>query len=73
MAHFIKKIMNEGAVVVTGFVERSLHTPEVCGLNPVIGELFYWKFDYYKLLREEENKEKEAGSGPFKNDISKWP
>ena len=49
MAHFIKKIMNEGAVVVTGFVERSLHTPEVCGLNPVIGELFYWKFVYYKL------------------------
>ena len=54
-------------MVVAQLVEQSLPLPEVCGLNPVIGKnLFilnicllstvYWK---------DENKEKEAGDGPF--------
>ena len=54
-------------MVVAQLEERSLPIPEVCGSNPVIGKnLFilnicllstvYWK---------DENKEKEAGDGPF--------
>ena len=56
------------AVVVAQLVERLLPIPDVRGSNPVIGKnLFilnicllltvYWK---------DENKEKEAGIGPFK-------
>ena len=37
-------------------VEQSLPIPEVRGLNPIIGKNLYWK---------DENKEKEAGKGPF--------
>ena len=53
------------AVVVAQLVERSLLIPEVRGSNPVIGKKLlnicllstvYWK---------DENKEKEAGIGPF--------
>ena len=33
-----------GAVVVAQLVERSLPTPEVRGLIPVIGKLLYWTF-----------------------------
>ena len=58
-------------VVVAQLVERSLSLPEVRGSNPVIGKnLFisnicllstvYWK---------DENKEKEAGNGPFKKSL----
>ena len=56
------------AVVVAQLVERSLPIPEARGSNPVIGKnvlilnicllsTVYWK---------DENKEKEAGDGPFK-------
>ena len=34
------------------------------GSNPVIGKI-YWTFDYYQLYWRDENKEKEAGNGPF--------
>ena len=48
------------AVVVAQLVERSLPTPEIRGSNPNIGKLYlpivHWK---------DENKEKEAGNGPF--------
>ena len=53
----VKHFFLHKAVVVAQLVERSLPTPEVRGLNPVIGKLLYWK---------DENKEKEAGNGPFK-------
>ena len=42
-------------------VERSLPPPEVRGSNPVIGNLFV----YCQLYSKDENKEKEAGNGPF--------
>ena len=59
-------------MVVAHLVERSLPIPEVRGSNPDIGILFilnicllstvYWK---------DENKEKEAGYGPFKKKTKK--
>ena len=48
------------AVVVAQLVERSLPTPEIRGSNPNIGK-FYLPIGN----RKEENKEKEAGNGPF--------
>ena len=35
------KELKEGGVVVAQLVERSLPIPEVCGLNPVIGQNLY--------------------------------
>ena len=52
-------------VVVAQLVERSLSIPEVRGSNPVIGKI-YWTFVYCQLYWKDENKEKEAGNGPFK-------
>ena len=63
----VTKEKSFGAVVVAQLVERALPIPEVRGSNPDIGiNLFrlniclqstvYWK---------DENKEKEAGNGPF--------
>ena len=54
-----------GAGVVTQLVERLLPTPEVRGSNPVIGKLLYETFVYCQLYWKDENKEKEAGNGPF--------
>ena len=51
-------------VVVAQLVERSLPIPEVRGSNPVIGKI-YWIFVYCQLYWKDENKEKEAGNGPF--------
>ena len=45
-------------------VEQLLLTPEVRGLNPVIGEILM-NIVYCQLYRKDENKEKEAGNGPF--------
>ena len=57
---------------VAELVERSLPIPEVCGSNPVIGKkLFIWNICL--LSRNDENKEKEAGDGPFfKKKQSDW-
>ena len=63
----IPKTCDLWAVVVTvaQLVERLLLTPEVCSSNPVIGKLLYWTFVYCQLYWKIENKEKEAGNGPF--------
>ncbi len=48
-------------VVVAQLVEQSLPKPEIRGSNPNIGKL------YLPIVnRKDENKEKEAGNGPFK-------
>ena len=52
------------AVVVVQLVERSLPTPEIHGSNPVIGK-FYKLLTVFNLYWKDENKEKEAGRGPF--------
>ena len=52
------------AVVVAQLVERSLPTPEICGLNPGIGKFFINQIIYQVYHRKDENKEKEAGNGP---------
>ena len=46
-------------------IERSLPTPEVCSLNPVISKLLYGTFVYCQLYGKDENKEKEAGMAVF--------
>ena len=51
----------------------SAPTPEVHGSNPVISKLLYGTFVYCQLYWKDENKQKEAGNGPFlflKNDHS---
>ena len=57
MVHGTKK-QNIWAVVVAQLVERSLPTPEVRGLNPVIGKLLYGTFVYWQLYWKDENKQK---------------
>ena len=49
-------------------VERSLLIPEVCSLNPVIGKNLYILniCILSTVYCKDENKEKEAGNGPFK-------
>ena len=56
-------------MVVAQLVEQLLLTPEVRGLNPVIGEILM-NIVYCQLYRKDENKEKEAGNGPFYKKIS---
>ena len=51
-------------MVVTQLVKRSLPTPEVQGLNPVIGKFFYRTF-VCQLYRKYKNKDKEDENGPF--------
>ena len=49
-------------------VERSLLIPEVRGLNPVIGKNLFIYIEHFLLSTvycKDENKEKEAGDGPF--------
>ena len=53
------------AVVVAQLAERSLPTPEIRGSNPDIGNISNI-FICQLLSRKDENKEKEAGNGPFK-------
>ena len=53
------------SVVVAQLEEQLLPTPEVQGLNLVIGILLSRRFVYCQLKRKEESKEKEAGNGPF--------
>ena len=57
------------AVVMAQLVDRLLPIPEVRSSNPVIGKNLYWTF-YSQLYWKDENKEKEAGKGPFKKTIS---
>ena len=45
--------------------ERSLPLPEDPGLNPVIGKLLLNIYLLLTVSRKDENKEKEAGNGPF--------
>ena len=62
-----KKSWNR-AVVVAQLAEQSLPIPVVRGSNPVIGKnlFIYWRFVCCQLCIEiNENKEKEAGNGPF--------
>ena len=57
------------AVVVAQLVEWSLPIPEVRGLNPVIGKKIIYILNICLLSTvywKDENKEKEAGNGPFK-------
>ena len=54
-------------MVVAQFVEWLLPTPEVHGLNPVIGKFLCRTFVYCQLYYTEKTKitEKRQGSGPF--------
>ena len=52
---------------VGSLVELLLPTPEVRGSNYVTGKLLYGTFVYCQLHRKDENqRKKEAGNGPFK-------
>ena len=46
-------------------VERPLPIPEVCGSNPVIGKKLLNICLLSTVYCKDENKEKEAGNGPF--------
>ena len=50
-------------MVATQLVEQLLASPEVQGSNSVIGKKLCNV--YYQLFWKDENKEKEAGIGPF--------
>ena len=52
-------------MVVAQLAERSLPTPEIRSLNPNIGNILI-VFFCQLLSRKDQNKEKEAGNGPFK-------
>ena len=56
-------------MVVAQLVERSLPIPEDPGSNPVIGRKIINIEHLYTVncVLKDENKEKEAGNGPFKN------
>ena len=45
--------------------ERSLMAPEDPGSNPVIGNFYLNIYLLLTVCRKDENKEKEAGTGPF--------
>ena len=55
--------------MVAQLEERSLPTPEIRGLNPIIGKILSTKCT--KKYRKDENKEKEARSGPSLKKIRK--
>ena len=46
-------------------VERWLPTPEVCGLNQVIDEIFKEHLFSVNFIEKTKIKKKEAGNGPF--------
>ena len=53
-------------MVVTQLVERLLLTPEVCGLNPVIGKIYIEHcLPKVNSIEKTKIKKKEAGIGPF--------
>ena len=52
------------AVVVAQLVERSLLTPEVRGLNPVIGKI-YIEHGFLSIVLKNENKEKRGREWPI--------
>ena len=47
--------------------ERLLSTPEIRDLNPDIGNDNFRKYICQLLSRKDENKDNEAGNGPFLN------
>ena len=53
------------AVVVAQLAERLLPIPEDPGSNPVIGNFYMGHYLLLTVCRKDENKEKEAGNGPF--------
>ena len=60
------------AVVVAQLVEQSLPILEVCGSNPVISKIHLFLLNISLLSTvywKDENKEKEAGDGPFKKTL----
>ena len=57
-------------IVVAQLAERSLPTPEIHGSNPAIGK-FYSLSTVSHLFWKDENKEKDAGNGPFKKGFLK--
>ena len=60
------KSFHVGAVIVAQLVEWLLSNPEVRGSNRVIGKNLYWTlFTVNYIEKTNENKEKEAGNGPF--------
>ena len=56
---------------MTQLVERSLLTPEVSGLNPVIGILLYGTFVYSQMYWKDENKEEVAGMALLKKHVDR--
>ena len=50
--------------------EQSLPTPEVCGLNPVIGKILCIDHVFTVNIWKDENKEKEAENGLCKKYLS---
>ena len=52
-------------MVVAQLAERSLMIPEDPGSNPVISNFYLNIYLLLTVCRKEENKEKEAGNGPF--------
>ena len=52
---------------MTQLVERSLTTPDVRGLNPVIGEIYL--IHLFTINLKDENKEKAPGMAHFKKSI----
>ena len=67
LGSFCKKHFAKLAVVAAQLAERSLPTSETRGLNPNIGNVFFENiFAYLSIaIQKSENKEKEAGIGPF--------
>ena len=59
LVFFIIKINNSRAEVVAKLVERSLPTPEVRSLNPVIGKLLYRAFVFFQLYIKDEKRVRE--------------
>ena len=55
------------------FAEESLPTPEVQDLNPVIVKFLFGSFVCCQQQhRNDENKEKETGNGPFLNRVTRF-
>ena len=62
-----------GAVVVAQLVERSLLTPEIHGLNPVIGKNLYWMF-FVNSIKKTKIKKKRPGLVHFlKINVNNFP
>ena len=58
------------AVVVAQLVEQSLLTPEIRGLNPVIGKMLSPKLSTNCIIEKTKKKEKVAGNGPSLKEIT---